>query len=321
MKYILYITAYLFTLIGGGAWFFYNYRIGLLGVLLAWFIIYRQERQPRPLVLSLDTAANQRQRISADAMQDFDKAVSDFNALEASRRSVAEPALKETLRRMQHIARNFLYYLQAYPERIPLANRFINYYQEQAVKMVGQYKNLAVTGLKTAKVVDTQKKLRRLIGQLEQAYAEQFTQTLAVELTDLQGLNQEMQDNLERDGIFGGAAAPMRRRKKGRKLKKWRQKMAARFDYLLDGYVSSLAPELHHNINEERLLAAVLAFFLGFLGIQKFYLGKTKQGILCILFCWTFVPVFLGFVEGIRYLCMSSDEFYYTCYRPKYSLV
>lgn len=324
MKYIIYITAYLCTLIGGGAWFFYNYRSGLFGLILAWLLIFRLERQPRLLALSLEkTKKGTRRRVTPDAVQSFAKAVSDFNRLEAIRRSIAEPALKKKLRAMQHIARNFIYYLQAYPERLPLASRFINYYQEQAVKMVSQYQKLAVTGLKTEKVVQTQKKLRSLISQLELAYEEQFTQTLAAELTDLHGQAQLMQENLQRDGIFGGAAArkssPAVKRGFRSSFSRWRRKIADRFDLYSDGYVSSIAPALHHKINEERLLAAFLAFFFGFLGLQKFYLGRSRYGILCILFCWTFVPTFLGFVEGIRYLCMSSDEFYYTCYLPKYA--
>ena len=58
-----------------------------------------------------------------------------------------------------------------------------------------------------------------------------------------------------------------------------------------------------------RLVAALLAILLGAFGIHKFYLGKTGQGVLYLLFCWTFIPAIIGFAEGIWYLTMSDGEF------------
>ena len=60
---------------------------------------------------------------------------------------------------------------------------------------------------------------------------------------------------------------------------------------------------------KSRIAAALLALFLGGLGIHKFYLGRPVQGILYILFCWTFIPALIGMIEGIVYLCMSDAGF------------
>lgn len=51
----------------------------------------------------------------------------------------------------------------------------------------------------------------------------------------------------------------------------------------------------------------LLAFFLGGIGIHKFYSGKTAAGILYLLFCWTFIPAFIAFVEFIVALCKKAD--------------
>ena len=56
-------------------------------------------------------------------------------------------------------------------------------------------------------------------------------------------------------------------------------------------------------------VAAVLAFFLGGLGVHKFYLGRGGQGILYLLFCWTFVPSFIALIDFIVLLCMGDREF------------
>jgi TM2 domain-containing membrane protein YozV len=56
-------------------------------------------------------------------------------------------------------------------------------------------------------------------------------------------------------------------------------------------------------------LAAVLAIFLGGLGIHKFYLGRGGMGVLYLLFCWTLIPVVLGLIDGIVLLAMDPRNF------------
>ena len=60
---------------------------------------------------------------------------------------------------------------------------------------------------------------------------------------------------------------------------------------------------------KNRVLAAVFAILLGGLGIHKFYLGRIGQGIIYLVFCWTFIPALIGFVEGIIYLTMTDEAF------------
>lgn len=51
----------------------------------------------------------------------------------------------------------------------------------------------------------------------------------------------------------------------------------------------------------------LLAFFLGGIGIHKFYAGKTSAGILYLLFCWTCIPAVIAFVEFIIGVCKQAD--------------
>jgi TM2 domain-containing membrane protein YozV/predicted RNA-binding Zn-ribbon protein involved in translation (DUF1610 family) len=60
---------------------------------------------------------------------------------------------------------------------------------------------------------------------------------------------------------------------------------------------------------KDKMVAALLAIFLGGLGVHKFYLGKIGQGIVYLLLCWTFLPALAGFIEGIIYLVQSEDSF------------
>ena len=61
--------------------------------------------------------------------------------------------------------------------------------------------------------------------------------------------------------------------------------------------------------DKNKLAAALLAIFLGGLGIHKFYLRKVGMGILYLIFCWTGIPAIIGFIEGIYYLCISYQTF------------
>lgn len=58
----------------------------------------------------------------------------------------------------------------------------------------------------------------------------------------------------------------------------------------------------------DRIAATLLAFFLGMFGIHKFYLGKVGQGVVSLVFFWTFIPAFIAWLEGIRWLAMSDAD-------------
>jgi TM2 domain-containing membrane protein YozV len=60
---------------------------------------------------------------------------------------------------------------------------------------------------------------------------------------------------------------------------------------------------------KSRLVAALLAFFLGGIGIHKFYLGQTAMGVVYLLFSWTFIPMFVSWIEGVIYLLSSERSF------------
>lgn len=55
--------------------------------------------------------------------------------------------------------------------------------------------------------------------------------------------------------------------------------------------------------------AAILAVFLGGIGIHKFYLNKPIAGIIYLIFSWTFIPMITGFIEGLVFSAMSNEKF------------
>lgn len=60
---------------------------------------------------------------------------------------------------------------------------------------------------------------------------------------------------------------------------------------------------------KSRITAALLAFFLGGIGAHKFYLGQVGIGVVYLLFCWTFIPAIIAFIEFIIYLTQDDATF------------
>ena len=64
------------------------------------------------------------------------------------------------------------------------------------------------------------------------------------------------------------------------------------------------------NVNgKNKLIAALLALFLGDFGIHHFYLGNNRAGILSVIFFWTGIPWIIGIVQGVMMLLESDEQF------------
>lgn len=64
--------------------------------------------------------------------------------------------------------------------------------------------------------------------------------------------------------------------------------------------------------DKSKIVAGILGILLGGLGIHKFYLGYTQEGVIqLILGVVTCGAVgIIGFIEGIIYLTKSDEQFY-----------
>jgi len=67
------------------------------------------------------------------------------------------------------------------------------------------------------------------------------------------------------------------------------------------------------NQENKKVVSGVFAILLGSLGIHKFYLGYTKEGVIQLflgLMCG--IGGLIGIVEGIIYLTKTDEDFYQT---------
>jgi len=60
-----------------------------------------------------------------------------------------------------------------------------------------------------------------------------------------------------------------------------------------------------------RKVAIVLAVFLGWLGVHRFYRGQVGWGLFYLFLLWFFAPlvVVIALIDAVRYLFMSDEEF------------
>lgn len=77
--------------------------------------------------------------------------------------------------------------------------------------------------------------------------------------------------------------------------------------------------EISNNVQEKQFLYnggykigkvkfLLITFFLGGLGIHKFITARTKQGIIYLLFCWTYIPGLFALVEFVIAAMKNKDE-------------
>lgn len=75
---------------------------------------------------------------------------------------------------------------------------------------------------------------------------------------------------------------------------------------------SVVAPPPVYN-DRNKIVAAVLAFFLGTLGVHRFYLGRNGSGVLMLVLSITVLGLLItgpwALIDMIRYLIMPEREF------------
>ena len=58
-----------------------------------------------------------------------------------------------------------------------------------------------------------------------------------------------------------------------------------------------------------KIAYGLIAIFLGWIGIHRFYAGRWLSGIMYLLFFWTGIPWLLGLIEGIIAFTRDDDGY------------
>ena len=261
--------------------------------------------------------------------ENFDKATADYNYLAEALPNISDRELSTQLRRLQRTAKNLLNHLEKNPERIALAYKFIDYYQDRAVKIVKQYQELEETHLSTEKVEALKQRMKQTLAALDEAYQDQFEHILNDQIISTDAELTVMEQQLNAEGIktktidvgavdeYGNVRIdtdlldqPLEMEPQRKFFPQGMQKRRRRGE--VDAHVEELPfpEEDRPQIVQTKLIQSALAIFLGSFGAHKFYQGKTIQGVIYFLLSWTTLPMWIGLVEGVRYLFMPVEDFY-----------
>lgn len=302
---------------------FFGYR--------AWH--YRSGKQTFRTKLSVKELSDEEAELVTESWQ---KAVTDYGRIEAASRQIQDGALRQQLQLMQRVAANLLTYLEKHPQSIPAARRFIDTYQDRAAAMAEEYRELEKTGLDTEQVNETREHIKETLASFDEAYEKEFERVLGEKLLDMDAELSVLQKTMEADGIHNASVSdgqleekkdrnlvkgiiddlkPMMRGHGHAPVNRAGRKHPRRCAFRVTEELPAVMPqELRSDVLKEKLIMSALAIFAGAIGAHKFYQGKTKWGILYLLFWWTAIPGIVGIVEGIRYLFMPMDDFYNAYY-------
>ena len=254
----------------------------------------------------------------------------DLKELEAERaqyENLSDRELAAQLKLMQRTAKNLLNHLEKNPERIALAYKFIDYYQNRAVKIVKQYQELEETQLSTGRIEELKARMKQTLAALDDAYQDQFEHILNDQIISADAELTVMEQQLNAEGItrktidvgkvdeYGNVRIdtdlldrPIENEPPRKFFPQGGMQKRKRFDETTD--LVPFDEEDRPQIVQTKLIQSALAIFLGSFGAHKFYQGKTLQGIIYFLLSWTSLPFWVSLVEGIRYLFMPVEDFY-----------
>lgn len=248
---------------------------------------------------------------AAMLQENYDKALDDYNAIEAARRATGDVELSQHLGRMQQISGNMIKYLGKNPDKLTAADKFIGYYQDRAAVLAEKFVELEETGLDTPDVNKMKARIKTTLGEIDSAYVREFESLLSDRLIDMDAELKVMRQTLTADGATAKSDARINVTAQSEPDFLAKKNLAVKNDF------SIIPPAQRQDVMITKGIQSALAIFLGGFGAHKFYQGKTFQGVLYILFCWSIIPGVIGFCEGIRYLFMKMDDFYLEYYLDK----
>ena len=324
MRYFYWILAAIFFVIAGICLLTNSAPLGLSLLAVCHLLVYSGWRSSRRSSLSLKLG-----KIDAKEGQFlqelFQKAMDDFNYLQKSVKVFKDREIARQVMKMQQIARNMLLYLQKNPQKILQARPFIEYYQDRAVVLVDKYFLLEETQLRTTKVREAKERIKATLFSFVDAYEDQFSRLLNDQLLDVDAEIDVVNQMFHSDGVapeHPETAAKAASEGKGADIfsgldEIFRQVRSLGFGKRKEdiGRGSALIPAAEKwAVIRSKVIMGALGICLGGIGAHKFYQGKTVLGVVYVIFCWTMVPIVVGFIEGVRYLFMPLDDFYFQYY-------
>ena len=143
--------------------------------------------------------------VSDFAQESYEKAVADYNHLNEIIRQLSDKELIGQLEKMQAIAFKMLNYMKYHPEKVALADQFINYYQDRALSLSQQFLEFEEMNLNTPEINQLKAKTKITLESFDEAYEAQFSRMVSDKIMEMESELQVARQIMSDAGISNKA--------------------------------------------------------------------------------------------------------------------
>ena len=158
----------------------------------------------KPAALSETSEGN---TVSDFAQESYEKAVADYNHLNEIIRQLSDKELIGQLEKMQTIAFKMLNYMKYHPEKVALADQFINYYQDRALSLSQQFLEFEEMNLNTPEINQLKAKTKITLESFDEAYEAQFSRMVSDKIMEMESELQVARQIMSDAGICDDACS------------------------------------------------------------------------------------------------------------------
>ena len=130
----------------------------------------------------------------------LEEAREDFESIRRSLEKIQDRGLWEESKRLYDTSSNILAYLEKNPDKISMAGRFIDYYQDTASSLLKKYVELQNSGLDTSETRNLKENTKKAICMLNKAFEQQFQRMMRNELMDMDVEIQMIENMMKMEG-------------------------------------------------------------------------------------------------------------------------
>ena len=125
----------------------------------------------------------------------------DFSSIRHSMQQIEDASMKDEAQKLQQSSAKILDYLEENPAKIPLARRFIDYYQDTASSLLQKYVKLEDSSLETEDTKMLKEKTKQAITKLNTVFDKQFQKLMGDELMDLDAEIKVMEQTMKMEDL------------------------------------------------------------------------------------------------------------------------
>lgn len=130
----------------------------------------------------------------------LEEAREDFESIRRSLEKIQDRGLWEESKRLYDTSSNILAYLEKNPDKISMAGRFIDYYQDTASSLLKKYVELQNSGLDTSETRNLKENTKKAICMLNKAFEQQFQRMMRNGLMDMDVEIQMIENMMKMEG-------------------------------------------------------------------------------------------------------------------------